>query len=124
MNHEIINEKKKLLGLTNAQIAERTGITLSTLDKITSGANQNPKLDTLQAIAAVIGCSLDDFSDEARAPIYSQKALDIARKYDSLDEWGKRAIEAIIEVESQRNSRRSIEDILDEAEQAAEEAIG
>lgn len=63
MNYEIINIKKRELGLTNAQLSEKTGITVSTLDKITAGANQNPKLGTLQAIARVIGCSLDDFDD-------------------------------------------------------------
>ena len=67
MNHEIINIKKKELGLNNAQIAERAGITLSTMDKITSGANQNPKLDTLFAIADVLGLTLDDFDDRPKA---------------------------------------------------------
>ena len=66
MNHEIINIKKKELGLNNAQIAERAGITLSTMDKITSGANQNPKLDTLFAIADVLGLTLDDFDDRPK----------------------------------------------------------
>lgn len=66
MNHEIINQKKKELGLNNAQIAERAGITLSTMDKITSGANQNPKLDTLFAIADVLGLTLDDFDDRQK----------------------------------------------------------
>lgn len=63
MNYEIINKRKKELKLNNAQIAERAGITLSTMDKITSGANQNPKLDTLFAIADVLGLTLDDFDD-------------------------------------------------------------
>ena len=63
MNFEVINSKKREMGMTNAQLAEKTGVTLSTLDKITSGANQNPKLSTLQAIARVLGCTLDDFDD-------------------------------------------------------------
>lgn len=66
MNHEIINRKKKELGLTNAQIAELTGVTLSTIDKITSGANKNPKLDTLYALADVLGLTLDDFDDRQK----------------------------------------------------------
>lgn len=63
LNFEVINSKKREMGMTNAQLAEKTGVTLSTLDKITSGANQNPKLSTLQAIARVLGCTLDDFDD-------------------------------------------------------------
>lgn len=64
MRFQVINDRKRQLGLTNAAIAEKTGITLSTLDKITSGANQNPTLDTLQKIADVIGVNLDDFRDD------------------------------------------------------------
>ena len=63
LNFEVINSNKREMGMTNAQLAEKTGVTLSTLDKITSGANQNPKLSTLQAIARVLGCTLDDFDD-------------------------------------------------------------
>lgn len=61
MGFEIINKLKKEQNLTNAQIADLSGVTLSTLDKITSGANKNPKLDTLQAICRVLGCTLNDF---------------------------------------------------------------
>lgn len=63
MGFEIINTIKKEKGLTNAQIANLSGVTLSTLDKITSGVNTNPKLDTLQAICRVLGCTLNDFAD-------------------------------------------------------------
>ena len=63
MGFDIINKLKKEKGLTNAQLAEKSGVTLSTIDKITSGVNKNPKLDTLQAICRVLGCRLDDFDD-------------------------------------------------------------
>lgn len=63
MGFEIINRLKKEKGLTNAQIAKMSGVTLSTLDKITSGVNTNPKLDTLQAICGVLGCTLNDFME-------------------------------------------------------------
>ena len=96
MNYEIINEKKKLLGLTNQMIADKTGITLSTMDKITSGINQNPKLETLQAIAKVIGCTLDDFADDKKEEL-SPAALRIARAYDNMSEKGRNAIKAVVE---------------------------
>ena len=101
MRYESINEKKRLLGLTNAQLAEMTGVTLSTLDKITSGANQNPKLGTLKAIATAIGCTLDDFDDDIVIPI-SPAALALARKYDALDEHGRKVLDSIADLESQR----------------------
>ena len=95
MKYEIINERKKQLGLTNQMIADATGITLSTMDKITSGINQNPKLDTLQAIARVIGCTLDDFTDDKKEAPLSEEAIRIARIFDNASESGKAALRAV-----------------------------
>lgn len=112
MGFEIINAIKKEKGLTNAQIAQMSGVTLSTLDKITSGANTNPKLDTLQAICTVLGCTLNDFVDShgiaetaprnKKAPPYSSEAQKLAEDYDSLDGHGKKAVRAVADVEKAR----------------------
>lgn len=103
MNYEIINIKKRALGITNSQLAERANITLSTLEKITSGINQNPKLKTLQSIACVIGCKLDDFDDAVVGKqIASDAGLELALKYDRLDAHGKAVAEAVIDLELTR----------------------
>lgn len=106
MGFEIINKLKKEKGLTNAQLSKLSGVTLSTLDKITSGANTNPKLDTLQAICRALGCRLDDFDDTPpqakKAPLYSSEAMDIARRYSGLDIYGKDTIRAVMETEENR----------------------
>lgn len=89
MKFEIINKLKKEKGLTNAQIANQAGVTLSTLDKITAGINTNPKLDTLQAICKVLGCRLDDFDDnnpKIETDILKEKLL---RNYDSMNKEGR-----------------------------------
>lgn len=96
MNYDIINLRKKELGLNNAQIAAQSGVTLSTIDKITSGANQNPKLDTLFAIADVLGLTLDDFDDRGKTKD------DIYRKFDALDDHGKRLVMAVLDLEYER----------------------
>jgi transcriptional regulator with XRE-family HTH domain len=113
MNYEIINRRKQELGLTNARIAEMTGITLSTLDKITAGANTNPKLSTLKAIAQVIGCTLDDFDD---VPVVRTRDINqltpelvaLVQKYTSLDERGRATVDTVLEAELSY-SRPSIE---------------
>lgn len=105
MRYQIINDRKRALNLTNAQLAEKANITLSTLDKITSGANDNPKLSTLQAIARVIGCTLDDFDDQHDVVnSLSEDALAVARAYDKLDEHGRRVVSAVLELEVDRCS--------------------
>lgn len=63
MGLEKIEEYKKKLGLTSAELAEKAGIPKTTLDKILSGVTKDPKLETLKAIARVLGLTLDDFDD-------------------------------------------------------------
>ncbi len=108
MNYEIINARKRELNLNNAQIAEQSGVTLSTIDKITSGANQNPKLDTLLAIADVLGLTLDDFKDGATpsiervAPAPSPEAIEFYNMYDRLDTHGKQMVDTVLRLEYER----------------------
>lgn len=101
MNYEVINRRKKELGLNNAQIAEMAGVTLSTIDKITSGANQNPKLDTLFAIAEVLGLTLDDFNDRNKREL-SKDAVAVANKFSQLDAHGQRLVSAVLDLEYER----------------------
>lgn len=108
MGFGIINTLKREQGLTNAQIAQMSGITLSTLDKITSGVNKNPKLDTLQAICKVLGCTLNDFMDSPpeskSAPSVSSEALQLAQDYDKLDGHGKKIVRVVTDEEMARIS--------------------
>ena len=95
MNYEIINIRKKLLGITNAQLAEKTGISLSALEKITTGKKLNPTLDTMQAIADVIGCTIDDFRDKPSHK-KSVEAMRIAEVYDDLLPEGKELVDMAV----------------------------
>lgn len=102
MGFEIINKLKKEKGLTNAQVAQMAGITLSTLDKITSGINTNPKLGTLQAICSVLGCTLNDFSDTPITERLSTDERTHIKKYRLLDPYGKEAVDGVLDVEYRR----------------------
>lgn len=107
MGFEIINILKREKGLTNAQLAALSGVTLSTIDKITAGFNTNPKLDTLQALCRVLGCTLDDFSDTPsqdtkKAPSLPDEALKVARDYNGLDTHGKSMTRLVISEEQKR----------------------
>ncbi len=73
LSKEKLNIIKNSKNFTNAKIAELTGIKLSTIDKIFSGANKNPTLDTLKKIAKILDCSIDDFinyEEEPTSPYY------------------------------------------------------
>ncbi len=63
MGLDKINEYKKKLGLTTEELSNMSGIPIGTLNKILSGATKDPKLETLKAIARVLGLTLNDFDD-------------------------------------------------------------
>lgn len=64
MGLEKIVEYKKKLGLTTEELSARSGVPIGTLNKILSGATKDPKLETLKAIARVLGLTLNDFEDD------------------------------------------------------------
>ncbi|KLU71565.1 MAG: hypothetical protein RHS_2637 [Robinsoniella sp. RHS] len=63
MGLEKIAEYKKQMGITTAELSEKSGVPLGTLNKILSGATKDPKLETLKAVSRVLGLTLDDFDD-------------------------------------------------------------
>lgn len=103
MNIIYINERKRALGLTNAKISEMTGITLSTLDKITSGANGNPKLNTLIALANALHCTIDAFLEQSNPEHYSQEESQFISDFRSLDERGKSIMMEILAYAAEMN---------------------
>jgi transcriptional regulator with XRE-family HTH domain len=46
--------------LSQEQLAQKAGITYSTVAKLESGANRNPAVHTLQQIARALGVTLDE----------------------------------------------------------------
>lgn len=63
MGLDIINSLKKEKSLTTEQLSIESGVPVGTLNKILNGTTKDPKLETLKALARVLGCSLDDFDD-------------------------------------------------------------
>lgn len=89
MGLEKIAELKKKLGLTNEELSRLSGVPKGTIDKILSGVTKDPKLETLKAIARVLGCTLDDFDDtynkpESNEPSYEDLQYLIARNGKNL----------------------------------------
>ncbi len=88
MGLEKIAELKKQMGITTEELSRRSGVPLGTLNKILSGATKDPKLETLKAIARVLGCTLDDFDDTGERvelePSYEDLQYLIARNGKNL----------------------------------------
>ena len=50
--------KRRMAGLTVAQLAEKSGVSAPTIVKIESGRIGSVRVDTLMKLAEVFGCSL------------------------------------------------------------------
>lgn len=103
MGLEKINEYKKVNGLTNKKISEMTGISISSLDKITSGENKNPKLETIKLICSALGCSLNDLVENSSAhTFFYEQEKNIIQKYRNLDGHGKKMVNMVLTEEYAR----------------------
>lgn len=106
MGLEKLNEFKKKKGYTNQQLSQLTGVTLSTIDKITSGNNKNPKFNTIKALCVALECTLDDLMDSSVSSNSSFQLNKIEenaiKKYRSLDQFGKKAVDDILNDEYER----------------------
>lgn len=105
MGLEKINELKKVRGLTNKKLSEMTGISLSSLDKITAGDNTNPKFTTVKLICEALGCTLDDLADTdhvKKTPQHTSSEEIIVSKYRMLDIHGKKIVDFVLDEEYSR----------------------
>ncbi len=84
LSKDRLNDLKYSKNFTSREIAEKTGIPKSTVEKIFGGFNKNPTIDNLQKIANVLECSIDDFLDyesEPVLPFYTDRAAAKCSEY-------------------------------------------
>ena len=103
MGLEKINDYKKIKNLTNKDISDITGISISSLDKITSGNNTNPKLETVKLICGALDCKLSDLLDDENHnnELTPQEQIHI-KKYRALDPYGQKAVTSVLDIEFER----------------------
>ena len=92
---EYITKYRKEAGYTLDDLSARSGVPKGTLNKIISGATRSPTLESVLALARALGRPLGDFlgpAEDGAAPEVSDEAMTLARDYDGLDKWGRRAV--------------------------------
>lgn len=67
-----LKELKAQTGMSNKMIAEKTFSSEKTIDRIFSGKNDNPYIDTLDRIAKAFGSSLDYIFSDTKVVIGEQ----------------------------------------------------
>ena len=96
-----IKRIKKEKGLTNDALSELSGISLGTLNKLLSGATEDPKLSTLLSLKDALGVSLDKLLGIDGAEMDAE----LRAKYASLDRAGRETVDYIINKEHARVAR-------------------
>lgn len=102
--NEIIREKRRALGLTQEQAAERLGVTASAVNKWERGASL-PDITLLPALARLLGVDLNtllDFSEELTDAQIGEflNSLDGMARSEGYDRAFRRAVEKIREYPS------------------------
>jgi transcriptional regulator with XRE-family HTH domain len=79
-----LKELKKKTGMSAKQIADKTNLPERTVARIFSGDTDNPYVDTLRRIVAVLGGSLDDLFAESKIVVGGQDLLTLQSEVDRL----------------------------------------
>ncbi len=79
-----LKELKKTKGMSTKQIAEKTNLPERTVARIFSGDTDNPYVDTLRRIVAVLDGSLDDIFAESKTVVGSKDLADLQAEVDRL----------------------------------------
>ena len=61
----MIRELRKRRGMTQTELARRAGVKQGVISYIESGKTKHPRIDTLIAIAAVLGVSVEELTKKA-----------------------------------------------------------
>ena len=79
-----LKELKKAKGMSSKQIAEKTNLPERTVVRIFSGDTDNPYVDTLRRIVAVLDGSLDDLFAESKIVVANTDFIALQAEYDKL----------------------------------------
>jgi transcriptional regulator with XRE-family HTH domain len=79
-----LKELKKNKGMSSKQIAEATNLPERTVVRIFSGDTDNPYVDTLRRIVAVLGGSLDDLFAESKIVVANTDLIALQAEHEQL----------------------------------------
>lgn len=103
MGLEMIGVFRKEKEMTLDELAEKSGVPVSTIKKISAGITTDPNLSTVQAIADALECTVDDLSNTSRfVDTFSISERKLIKKYRSLDPYGKKAVDSVLDIEWRR----------------------
>lgn len=106
-----IKQRREELGYTQPQLANLIGVSKGTIGNYESNIS-SPNEDILFKLFEVLKCDANflyqDNIDWEEFDLFSPNEENIIKKYRTLDEYGKRTVDSILDIESERceNARR------------------
>ena len=77
---EKLNQLREERGLAIREVAELSGVPMSSCSKIFAGLNDNPTLDTLKKLAKTLNCIVDDFLVQEKEYYSDRKTAELAEQ--------------------------------------------
>ena len=98
-----MKERRESLGLTQVQLAEMLGVTKGAIGNYETDAN-SPKASILYKVFEVLKCDAnylfqDEIRDRAEYQATPAEMEHLVKKYRSLDDYGKEAVNGVLDVE-------------------------
>ncbi len=100
-----VKELKKLKNMNNETLAELSGVPFSTLNKILSNDDADPKMSVVKAVARALECPiayLIDGSGENVSETMSDSERELVRNYRLLDDYGRELVDTVMRMEADR----------------------
>lgn len=96
-----IKEMRIRRGMLQMELAAEIGVAKSTVTGYEKNTRE-PDVDKLKALARVLSTTVDYLLNGETTMELSDSALEIAKKYDRLDDHGKAVAEAVVDLELAR----------------------
>lgn len=95
--------------ISQAELARRTGIPASTISSIIIRNNDRVAIEMILKICEVLDCDIEEYINSLRNELPKLMPASFTRKYYSLDDYGKYAVDSILGIEYSRCLNQSTE---------------
>lgn len=106
MGLEKIKQLSKIKNVSLDELSDISGVPKSTINKIINGITENPGYKTILSLAHALSLSADEFIDlldlGLEEPKFSSSDKELISKYKSLDSFGRRVINSVLDIELDR----------------------
>ena len=105
-----LKEQRERMGLTQVQLAQALGVTKGAIGNYETGCS-SPKADNLYRLFDILKCDANylfqDEMKELERDDFTIPEIKMVKKYRTLDEYGKEAVDSILAIEHKRCAEKS-----------------